>query len=132
MIDPTLCLAVLVVFYAVYQAAAIICNVFFHPLSAIPGPWYAAASDTWLLLHAAKFMQVTIVHDLFRRYGPIVRIGPRRIVIRDHATMKSVYCVNKLHKSTFYKALIAYALLLLLFAPWSADVQPTEIITTIR
>lgn len=116
MISPTLCLAGLLTLYAVYKAAMIIHNVFFHPLSAIPGPWFAAASDTWLLLHAARFRQVTTVHELFRRYGPIVRIGPRRIVFRDYAAMKSVYCVNKLHKSIFYKALIAYVLFVMIFA----------------
>ncbi|KAI8969875.1 cytochrome P450 [Trametes punicea] len=97
----------LLLFYVAYLGATALYNIFLSPLSALPGPWYAAASDLWLLLHAARFMQCGTIHDLLQRYGPIVRVGPRRVVFRDHAAMKSVYCINKLPKSAFYKALIA-------------------------
>ena len=88
-----------------YAGAKLVYNLFLSPLSGVPGPWYAAVSDIWLLLHAARFIQCDTLHTLFEQYGPIVRVGPRRVVFCDRDTMKSVYCVNKLHKSTFYMAL---------------------------
>ncbi|KAI0327041.1 cytochrome P450 [Cubamyces sp. BRFM 1775] len=104
-IDLALCYLVLL--YIAYQSASVLYNVFLSPLSAIPGPWYAAATDIWLLYHAAQFKQCGALHSMLQRYGPIVRVGPRKVVFCDTGAIKSVYCVNKLHKSSFYKALVA-------------------------
>ncbi|KAI0353715.1 cytochrome P450 [Trametes cingulata] len=90
-----------------YWIGTLIYHLHFSPLSAIPGPWYAAISDTWLLFHAARLLQCDALHSAFQRYGPIVRVGPRRVVFCDYAAMKSVYCVKKMPKSIFYQALIA-------------------------
>ncbi|KAI0363884.1 cytochrome P450 [Pilatotrama ljubarskyi] len=93
--------------YMAYCLGTAVYNVFFSPLSVIPGPWYAAISDTWLLFNAARLLQCDTLHSALRHYGPVVRVGPRRVVFCDHAAMKSVYCVRKMPKSVFYKALIA-------------------------
>jgi hypothetical protein len=44
-------------------------QLFLSPLSAIPGPWYAAVSDFWLLTHVIRLKQCMTVHDLFEIYG---------------------------------------------------------------
>ena len=100
----------LLLLIAAYNSAIIVYDVFFSPLSSIPGPWYAAASNAWLSFYAARFRQCDALHALFERYGPVVRVGPTRVVFRDWAAMKSVYCVHKLPKSSFYQALVAYVL----------------------
>ncbi|KAJ7161488.1 cytochrome P450 [Mycena crocata] len=64
---------------------------FFYPLSAVPGPWYAALSDLWLTTHVFRFKQTTTLHELFQLYGPIVRVGPNKIVFCDPDVMRDVY-----------------------------------------
>lgn len=81
-------------------------NVFFHPLSAIPGPWYAAASDLWLTTHVVRLEQCKIVQSLFEKYGPIVRVGPNKVFFNDLTSTKSIYSVHKFDKSVYYKSLL--------------------------
>ena len=118
--------------YVASKGASMIYYAYFSPLSGIPGPWYAAISDIYALVVAARLVQCNTIHSLFVRYGPIVRIGPRRVVFCDRLAMKSVYCIHKLEKSTFYKALIAYVAFLPLFEPPLLKSRPIATIMTIR
>lgn len=89
-----------------YLLSLIIYRVFFSPLAALPGPWYAAVSDFWIITHVVRMQQCRIVQDLFERYGPVVRIGPNKVAFCDVTTMRSVYCVHKFDKSDYYKSLL--------------------------
>ncbi|KAF5369696.1 hypothetical protein D9615_010147 [Tricholomella constricta] len=93
-----------VVFMAVLARA--IYNLFLSPLSAIPGPWYAAISDFWITTHVLRLQQCKVIHELFEIYGPVVRIGPNKVVFRDLSTMRHVYSVHKFDKSPYYKGLL--------------------------
>ncbi|KAE9966432.1 hypothetical protein EG328_008916 [Venturia inaequalis] len=60
-------------------------NIFFHPLSHIPGPKLAAASRLYEWYHdcilTGQFcFKIRHLHD---EYGPIIRIGPNEVHIRD-------------------------------------------------
>ncbi|KAJ7628908.1 cytochrome P450 [Roridomyces roridus] len=79
---------------------------FFHPLSAIPGPWYAAISSLWITSHILRLEQCKTIHALFQKYGPIVRIAPNKVVFCDLGAMKSVYSTWKFDKSDYYKSLL--------------------------
>ena len=83
-------------------------NLFLSSLSAIPGPWYAAISDFWLTTHVLRFQQCKTVHQLFETYGPVVRVGPNKVVFRDIQTCRAVYAVHKFDKSAYYKSLLTY------------------------
>ncbi|KAI0774723.1 cytochrome P450 [Trametes elegans] len=89
-----------------YLCATFVYNLYFSPLSAIPGPWYAAISDFWLTTHVARLQQCKTLQALFVRYGPVVRVGPNKVVFCDLTTTRTVYCINKFDKSSFYKALL--------------------------
>ncbi|KAJ7124155.1 hypothetical protein C8R44DRAFT_916760 [Mycena epipterygia] len=71
-------------------------GVFFHPLSAVPGPWYAAFSYMWLKTHFLRYKQTDIIHELLQPYGLVVRIGPNKIAFCDPDVMGDVYLVQKL------------------------------------
>ncbi|KIY64381.1 cytochrome P450 [Cylindrobasidium torrendii FP15055 ss-10] len=88
----------------VYTALRVIYNLFFSPLSAIPGPRLAAISDIWLFSHVIRFDQCMAVQKLFDIYGPVVRIGPNKVVFNDIASMRNIY--SKFDKSTYYKSLL--------------------------
>ncbi|THH19482.1 hypothetical protein EW146_g1686 [Bondarzewia mesenterica] len=87
------------VFNAIYQLV-------FSPLSAVPGPWHAAVSDFWLTTHVLRLQQCKTIHSLFDKYGPVVRVGPNKVVFNDLLTTKSVYTIHKFDKSTYYKSLL--------------------------
>ena len=83
-------------------------NLFLSPLSAIPGPWYAAVSDFWITTHVLRLRQCKVIQELFDAYGPVVRIGPNKVVFRDVSTMRNVYTIHKFDKSPYYKGLLTY------------------------
>lgn len=85
-------------------------DLFLSPLSAIPGPWYAAISDAWINYHVLRLRQCKTVQRLFEIYGPVVRIGPNKVAFCDLTSMRNVYSVYKFDKSTYYKSLLTYAL----------------------
>ncbi|KAI0337959.1 cytochrome P450 [Trametopsis cervina] len=92
--------------YACYITAVVLYRLFFSPLSAIPGPWYAAVSDFWLITHVVRMQQCRTVQSLFEQYGPVVRIAPNKVAFCDATTMRSVYCLHKFDKSPYYKSLL--------------------------
>ncbi|KAJ7257751.1 cytochrome P450 [Mycena rebaudengoi] len=73
------------------------------PLRRVPGPWYASVSDIWLIAQFLRFRQAQAIHELFQRYGPIVRIGPRKVVFCDLDSLRSVYLIQRFDKSPLYK-----------------------------
>jgi len=91
-----------------YLFIRVIYNLFLSPLSAIPGPWYAAISDLWITIHVVRLRQCQTIQELFEVYGPVVRIGPNKVVFRDISTMRSVYTVHKFDKSNYYKSLLTF------------------------
>ncbi|PCH40720.1 cytochrome P450 [Wolfiporia cocos MD-104 SS10] len=92
--------------FCVYFVASAIYQTTFSPLAALPGPWYAAVSDLWITTHVVRMQQCRTVQSLFEQYGPVVRVGPKKVVFCDVTTMRSVYCVHKFDKSTYYKSLL--------------------------
>lgn len=81
-------------------------NLFLSPLSAIPGPWFAAVSNIWLNVNIIRLRRCKAVHKLFEDYGPVVRVAPNKIVFRDMSTMRAVYSTHKFNKSVYYKSLL--------------------------
>ncbi|KZP19423.1 hypothetical protein FIBSPDRAFT_1025318 [Athelia psychrophila] len=98
---------------ALFALCAIVCYIllraifqlFISPLSGIPGLWYAAVSDFWLIAHLARLQQFKTVEEAFEAYGPIMRVGPNKIVFKDASSAKSVYSVQKFDKTAIYKSL---------------------------
>lgn len=106
----SLALSVILVFIA-YATLKGIYNIFLHPLSGIPGPWYAAASDFWLTVHVVRLEQCKVVQSLFEKYGPVVRVGPNKVFFNDMSSTRSIYSVHKFDKSEYYKSLLTYVCL---------------------
>ncbi|KAJ7463614.1 cytochrome P450 [Mycena latifolia] len=90
--------------FSIFGVFKCIRTVFFHPLSNVPGPWYAAVSDLWLTSHTFRFQNTEIIHELLKKYGPVVRIGPDKVAFCDAEVMRDIYLVQKFEKSQFYKA----------------------------
>jgi hypothetical protein len=68
-----------------YKAIQYIQRLYFHPLSNFPGPKICAATRLyefwWDAVERGRFWsRIPLLHD---EYGPIVRIGPNELHIRD-------------------------------------------------
>nr|ULA45394.1 cytochrome P450 monooxygenase NecC [Nectria sp. HLS206] len=70
-------------------------NVFFHPLSSYPGPWYLAASDLVRLYYLTRGDFVRPNHRLHLRYGPVVRVGPKELSFIEADAWRDIYGHNK-------------------------------------
>lgn len=70
--------------YVVYQ-------VYLHPLSAIPGPFWAKLSRLWMTKHSWNGdMSVTMI-ALHQKHGDLVRTGPNEVSVSDLAAIKTIY-----------------------------------------
>lgn len=77
-----------VVSFAVY-------NIFFHPLSELPGPVCLKLTSTPLLWRSYDGREATYLTSLFRRFNaPILRIGPNEVLIADGAALAPIYSSN--------------------------------------
>ncbi|RMZ91259.1 hypothetical protein DV736_g1486, partial [Chaetothyriales sp. CBS 134916] len=85
--------------------AVAIQRLYFHPLKNIPGPKLAAVTSAYefyydCILIGKLYFKINKLHD---KYGPIVRISPREVHIRDPDFFDKVYNVtNKFSKDTFF------------------------------
>lgn len=99
-------LAITGTFVVLYFVLCALYQLCFSPLCDIPGPWYAAISDFWLTTHVLRLQQCRTIDSLFAKYGPVVRVGPNKVVFNDLTTTRNVYSILKFDKSTYYKSLL--------------------------
>ncbi|KAI0598194.1 cytochrome P450 monooxygenase [Biscogniauxia sp. FL1348] len=79
----------LLVFF--YGASTAIYNLYFHPLSHIPGPKLWAMSPIPYALAECSGRGHWKLLELHEKYGPLIRIDPRTVSITDSAVWKEVF-----------------------------------------
>jgi cytochrome P450 len=62
----------------------------FHPLAKYPGPVLARITRFWATRHAIGGSQNRVSHELFERYGDVVRTGPNHLIIRNASAIPVV------------------------------------------
>ncbi|KAJ7910386.1 cytochrome P450 [Mycena leptocephala] len=82
--------------------AAVLLRVLLFVVKRHTRPTLAAVSDLWLTTHLMRFQQTSTIHELFLKYGPVVRVGPQKIAFCNVAAMREVYSHQKFPKSTMY------------------------------
>ncbi|KAK6527789.1 hypothetical protein TWF694_004769 [Orbilia ellipsospora] len=92
--------------YVVYLLVNVLYQLYFSPLSKIPGPWYTAVSRIWLTCHTFAGRRIFAVHNLHQKYGPVVRISPTEIAISDIEAVKQIHSQqDPYRKSDWYSGL---------------------------
>ncbi|KAI0309650.1 cytochrome P450 [Amylostereum chailletii] len=76
----------------------------FHGMRTYPGPWLAKFSDLWLAWSTFQGRRSEVVHDLHKKYGPIVRLAPNHVSISDPAALYAHG--NRATKTEFYDAFV--------------------------
>lgn len=88
-----------------YLGSWIIYCRFFHPLRAIPGPFLASISRTWIVFRTWSGDMEHTQRDLHRKYGYLVRIAPNEVSCSDPESIKIIYgSKNVFQKTDYYDA----------------------------
>jgi hypothetical protein len=66
-------------------------RLYLHPLSRTPGPKIAACTSLWLAYHTYIGDECTVVFDLHRKYGPVLRVAPNDVDIADAGAIDAIY-----------------------------------------
>jgi hypothetical protein len=93
-----------------YHLLIALYNLTLHPLASIPGPKLAALTQGYQTFHCYRrgrsqyYLEVKAMHD---HYGPIVRICPNEISLRDPADFDRIYNVHSRYTKdlAFYKSM---------------------------
>ena len=62
-----------------------------HGLNRFNGPFLASISQVWGLWHAHTVVEGPIYMDLHRKYGEIVRIGPKELLFAEPQAIQEIY-----------------------------------------
>jgi hypothetical protein len=55
------------------------------PLRRIPGPFVAGFTEYWLVVADLAGKRTETIHQLHRKYGPVVRVGPKEVSFADES-----------------------------------------------
>lgn len=66
-------------------------SLFLHPLSRIPGPAPASISNAWYAYHVRNGSMLALGKTIHRKYGPVVRIGPKEVWLDSKAAYRMIY-----------------------------------------
>ena len=69
-------------------------------LNDIPGPWLAKYTNLWRLLETKKTGgDADYMHEMHKKYGDVVRVGPHAVNVADPANIPAIYGNKaRLHK----------------------------------
>ncbi|KAE9370408.1 putative cytochrome P450 [Stipitochalara longipes BDJ] len=63
----------------------------FSPLSKLPGPKHSLFSEIYLIIQEFTGKRREYIHELHKRYGPVVRLGPNEVSFTSVEAMKEIY-----------------------------------------
>jgi cytochrome P450 len=91
----------------VVGALAIIASVYFKSLALkdVPGPFLTRFTKIPLLYQTINLNRTRYIHELHRKYGPVVRLAPDEISLNHPPSVGPIYNYEKSH---FYNAFEAY------------------------
>lgn len=95
-------------YYTIFTTSAIIgayiaYQLFLSPLSAIPGPFWAKLSRVWITHLSWRGGTHTVMVELHKKHGKLVRIGPNEVSVAEPSAIKKIYGPGtKFRKSDWY------------------------------
>ncbi|KAI8865567.1 cytochrome P450 [Ramicandelaber brevisporus] len=87
-----------------YLVLTTLYNIFLHPLSKLPGPWYAGAIPGAGEFHSSRKtlpFELTALHE---KYGPIVRLSSNFVTIADPPTSRLIHSTHTFRKAPLYRS----------------------------
>ena len=80
------------------------------PLRKIPGPRLSLYISWVLKWHEFRANRTRYIHNLHKKYGPVVRIGPNEVAFSSGTAVKEIYCSggSGYDKTEFYNLFQVY------------------------
>ncbi|KAF8866807.1 cytochrome P450 [Acephala macrosclerotiorum] len=63
----------------------------FAPASKLPGPWYSLFTDLYLMYKEFTGQRRPYIHELHKKFGPVIRLGPNEVSFTSMEAMKEIY-----------------------------------------
>lgn len=63
----------------------------FAPLSKLPGPGYSLFTDLYLMYKEFTGQRRPYIHELHKKFGPVVRLGPNEVSFTSMEAIKEIY-----------------------------------------
>ncbi|OBT44198.1 hypothetical protein VE00_04816 [Pseudogymnoascus sp. WSF 3629] len=84
----------------------------FAPLSKLPGPWHTRFSDVILMYKEFTAHRRVYIHELHKKFGPVVRLGPNEVSFTSVEALKEIYQSggSGYDKTEFYNLFIQYGI----------------------
>jgi hypothetical protein len=60
-------------------------------LSPIPGPQYSRFTELWLMIQELTGNRRLYIHELHKKHGPVVRLGPNELSFTSVESVKEIY-----------------------------------------
>jgi hypothetical protein len=70
---------------------SLIYRAIFSPLSKLPGPKYTLFSEFYLMIQEFTGKRREYIHELHKRCGAVVRLGPNEVSFTSLEAMKEIY-----------------------------------------
>lgn len=76
----------------------------FSSLSKLPGPWHSLFTDVYLIYTEFTGQRREYIHELHRKFGPVVRLGPNEASFTALEALKEIYQSggSEYNKTEFY------------------------------
>ncbi|KAF2183917.1 cytochrome P450 [Zopfia rhizophila CBS 207.26] len=81
-----------------YLASTALYNIYFHPLSQLPGPKFWAAFRLPYIVSLWRGKLVYQVFDYHQKYGEVVRVAPNEVSFSNTKAWDDIYCRRPGHK----------------------------------
>ena len=70
---------------------SVVWTYFQHGLARVPGPFFASITPAWKILSVYQEVAPRRSIALHKRYGPVVRIGPKHVSVASPEALQLVY-----------------------------------------
>lgn len=61
------------------------------PLTALPGPLITNFTSIWIKYHELSANRRLYIHELHKKYGPVVRLSPNEVSFTSLEAVKEIY-----------------------------------------
>ena len=107
--SPAILLLALVGLLAAIKLPLIIVRAFRSPLNKVPGPWHARWTNIRLKLAVITGQRMYYIHDMHKKYGPVVRLTPTEVAVSDVQAFQQIHKIGSgFNKSQWYDDLTKF------------------------
>ncbi|KXJ84785.1 cytochrome P450 [Microdochium bolleyi] len=92
-----------------YTICTVVYRIWMHPLSKIPGPKHLVAFDIFNMYTTYVSLGISqYVVELHLKYGPMVRIGPNRVIVDGSIAWSQIYGIRSTSESNDFGKIPGY------------------------